>query len=186
MNAIVAPERTRTTWAIDASHSLVEFAVKHLVITTTKGRFARVNGNIVMDQSDATRSSVNVEIDAASIETHDAKRDEHLRSADFFDVATYPTIRFAATRVVPRGDDSFLVVGDLTIRDITREVALDATFEGTIGDPWGGVRAAFSATARINRKEFGLTWNMALETGGMLVGDDVKITLEIEAMRQDD
>ncbi len=186
MSTIFAPERTRTTWAIDASHSLVEFAIKHLVITTTKGRFARVSGTIVMDPADVTRSSVDVVIDAASIETHDAKRDEHLRSADFFDVATYPTIRFTSTRVESLGDDSFRVIGDLTIRDVTRQVVLDATHEGTTGDPWGGVRSAFSASTRINRKEFGLTWNMALETGGMVVGDDVKITLEIEAVRQED
>ena len=186
MNTIVAPERTRTIWAIDASHSLVELAVKHLVITTVKGRFAKVSGIIDLDQADPTRSSVNAEIDAASIETHDARRDEHLRSADFLDVATYPTISFTSTRVESRGDDSFRVIGDLTIRDVTRQVVLDATFEGTTGDPWGGVRAAFSATTRINRKDFGLAWNMALETGGMMVGDDVKIALEIQAVRQED
>ena len=187
MNTVAAPERApaRTTWAIDPSHSLVEFAVKHLVITTTKGRFGKVSGTIVLDEANPARSSVRAEIDAASIETHDAQRDQHLRSGDFFDVDNYPTLSFVSTRVEPRGDDRFLVVGDLTIRGITREVELDATFEGTMVDPWGGVRAAFSATTKVNRKDFGLTWNMPLETGGMVVGDEVKIALEIEAVRQE-
>lgn len=179
---ILAP--ATSVWAIDASHSVVEFAVRHMVVSTTKGRFGAVSGTIVLDQADPRRSSVTAEIDAASIETHEPKRDEHLRSADFFDVASYPTITFRGTQVEPRGADRLRVVGELTIRGVTREVELDVELHGQATDPWGGTRAGFSARTAIDRKEFGLTWNQALETGGLLVSDQVKINLEIEAIKQ--
>jgi polyisoprenoid-binding protein YceI len=180
----VAPSQAVSTWSIDPSHSAVEFSVKHMVVTTTKGRFGAVAGAIVLDESDLTRSSVTAEIDAASIETHDAGRDAHLRSADFFDVENYPTLTFKSSRVVLAGRDRLTVVGDLTIRGVTREVELSVESSGQIASPFGDLRAGFSAQTSIDRKEFGLTWNKGLETGGLLVGDQVKINLEIEAIKQ--
>ena len=179
-----AVQTALATWQIDPSHSTVEFAVKHLVFTTQKGRFSRVSGALRWDGADFSTASVEAEIDAASVETHDPQRDEHLRSADFFDAERYPTLTFRSTRVVPKGGDRFQLIGDLTIRGVTREVVLEAELGGQGGDPWGNYRAGFSATTAIDRREFGLTWNAALETGGVLVGDQVKINLEIEAIRQ--
>ncbi|MEZ4455672.1 MAG: YceI family protein [Gemmatimonadales bacterium] len=172
-----------TTWTLDVTHTLVEFAVKHLMITTVKGRFGGVTGSITLagDQSAAT-----VDIDAASIDTRVEQRDEHLRSADFLDVANHPTLTFRSKRVegtVAKAGDSFRLIGDLTIRGVTREVALDTVFEGEATDPWGGSRASFSATTRIDRRDFGLTWNQALESGGVLVANEVKISLEVQATR---
>lgn len=178
-------ETTATTWRIDPSHTSVEFAVKHMVITTVKGRFSQVDGTILLDETDMSRSSVTAQIEAASIDTREAQRDEHLQSADFLDVATHPTLSFRSTRVIPRGGDRYEVLGELTIRGATREVLLDATFAGTAKDPWGGTRVAFSGTTAINRRDFGLTWNAALESGGLLVGDEVKISLEIQAVLQE-
>lgn len=176
-----ASASTVSAWAIDPSHSVVELAVKHMMFSTVKGRFPSVAGTIVWNQADLAASSVSAEIDAASITTGEAARDEHLRSADFLDVAAFPVITFQSTGVVPRGRDRFVLVGDLTIHGVTREVSLDAALTGTGTDPWGGQRVGFSATTTINRKDFGLTWNQALEAGGLLVSDEVKITLEIQA-----
>lgn len=173
-----------STWQIDASHSNVGFAVKHLMISNTKGRFTTFSGDIKVDESDLANSQVNVEIDVASIDTHDAKRDGHLRSADFFDAETNPKITFASKRVLPNGGDKFEIIGDLTIRGVTREVTLKAEREGSGTSPWGTEVAAFTASTEIDRKDYGLNWNMALETGGFLVGDKVKINLEVEAVRQ--
>lgn len=176
-----------TTWTIDASHSLVEFTARHMMITRVKGRFSGVSGTVVTNDADPSKSSVNVEIDAASIDTREEKRDGHLRSGDFLDVENHPHLTFRSTRIEgnPKSaGDSFTVVGDLTIRGTTREVTLDATFDGSGTDPWGGTRASFSAETKIDRREFGLTWNQALETGGVLVGNEVKITLEVQAVKQ--
>lgn len=181
MSTVSAPGLTQ--WAIDAAHSHVEFSVRHLMIATVKGRFANVEGTIVIDESDPTRSDVDVTIDAASIDTRVAQRDEHLRSADFFDVARHPSLVFKSRRVERQGD-ALKVVGDLTIRDVTREVTLDVTSQGQQTDPWGGQRAGFEATGRIKRSDFGLTWNQALETGGVMVGDEVKIAIDLELVRQ--
>lgn len=181
MSTVSAPGLTK--WTIDAAHSHVEFSVRHLMIATVKGRFANVEGTIVLDERDPTRSDVDVTIDAASIDTRVAQRDEHLRSADFFDVARHPSLVFKSRRVERQGDD-LKVVGDLTIRDVTREVTLDVTSQGQQTDPWGGQRAGFEATGRIKRSDFGLTWNQTLETGGVVVGDDVKIAIDIELVRQ--
>ena len=174
---------TLTTWTIDPAHSHVEFAVKHLMISTVKGRFAVVQGTIVTDESDPAKGRVEVAIDADSIDTREAQRDAHLKSADFFDVEKFPKLTFTSTKIA--GDrDSFKLTGDLTIHGVTRPVTLDVTSEGRGKDPWGGDRAGFSATGKIKRSEFGLTWNQVLETGGFVVGDDVKIALEIELVKK--
>jgi polyisoprenoid-binding protein YceI len=176
----------RTRWNFDPSHTLVEFSVKHMMITTVKGRFERVDGAIVIDLDDPARSSVEAKIDASSVTTSLEQRDGHLRSADFFDVENHPSLTFVSKRVEGvHGEigDRFTVVGDLTIRGITREVAMDVTFEGTGNDPWGGERASFSASTTIDRREFGLTWNQGLEAGGVLVSNQVRISLEVQAVR---
>lgn len=179
-------ETAVSTWTIDASHSLVEFAAKHMMITTVKGRIADVRGTLTIDEENPERSGVEVEFDAASIDTRSEQRDQHLRSGDFLDVEQFPTLSFRSTRIegspLSEGDD-FKVIGDLTIRGTTREVTLDATYEGRGTDPWGAEKVSFSATTKIDRREFGLTWNAALETGGVLVSNDIKIHLEIQAAR---
>ncbi len=171
-------------WQIDASHSSVEFAVKHMMISSTKGRFSGVAGTINYDSANLAGASVDVTIDASTIDTRDEKRDGHLRSADFFDVEKFPTLTFKSTSVTPKGGDAFELVGDLTIKDVTRSVTLKGEIQGTGTSPWGTEVASFAASTSIDRKDFGLTWNVALETGGILVGDTIKITLEIEAVKQ--
>jgi polyisoprenoid-binding protein YceI len=178
------PTVATTRWQIDPTHTHVEFAVRHLMIATVKGRFADVSGTLELDEQDPSRSSVSVSIGAASLDTRVDQRDAHLRSADFFDVERFPTIRFVSTRVERTPDGAIALAGDLTIRDVTRPVTLAVTDEGRGTDPWGGERAGFSATTRIDRRDFGLTYNAALETGGVLVGDEVKISLEIEFLRE--
>jgi len=173
----------RHTWTIDPDHTVVEFAVKHMMISTVKGHFGGVSGAIELDEEDVTQSSVSVEIDAATVDTRAEQRDAHLRSADFFDVENHPKITFRSRRVERTGDDTFRVVGDLTIRGVTKEVVLETTDLGRGKDPWGGERVAFEATTSINREEFGLTWNAALEAGGVLVGPTVKITLAVQAVK---
>ena len=182
------PQQTAgtSTWNLDPTHSLVEFSAKHMMITTVKGRFTGVNGTVRVDEASPERSVAQVEIDAASIDTGVEQRDAHLRSADFLDVESFPTITFRSKRVegaYARPGDTFRVVGDLTIHGTTREVVLDATFEGTGKDPWGGERASFSAAATLDRREFGLTWNQALETGGFLVSNQLKLSLEVQAVK---
>lgn len=176
---------SQTTWNMDATHSEVGFSVKHMMFTTVRGRFEDLEGTVTLDKENPQNSSVSVSIKAQSLDTGVADRDGHLRSGDFFDVETYPTLTFRSTGVegsLSNPGDTFRVVGDLTIRGETREVALDATFEGTGADPWGGTRAGFSAATTIDRRDFGLTWNQALETGGVLVGHEVKITLNVQAV----
>ena len=175
-----------TTWKLDSTHSQVEFSVKHMMFTTVRGRFGALDGTITLNAEAPERSSVEVTIDAASLDTRVADRDAHLKSGDFFDVETYPTLVFRSREVrgpVGTSGDTFKVVGDLTIRDVTREVTLDSRFEGTGADPWGGNRAGFSARTTIDRRDFGLTWNQALETGGVLVGHEVKIDLQVQAVQ---
>lgn len=174
-----------TAWAIDQAHTTAEFEVRHLMITKVRGRFTDVAGTIHLDEDDVTRSSVEVSIDAASIDTGSSDRDAHLRSADFFEVESYPSIRFRSRKVEARDDSGLRVTGDLTIRDVTREVVLEVEDTGRASDPWGNDRAAFSARTRIDRRDFGLTWNAALESGGVMVGHDVTITLEVQAVRGD-
>jgi polyisoprenoid-binding protein YceI len=176
---------TTQTWAIDPAHSVVELAVKHMMFSTVKGRFRNVAGTVVLNEANLAESSVTAEIETASIDTGEAQRDGHLRSADFLDAETFPTISFRSTEIVPQGGQGrFIVVGDLTIHGVTQEVSLEAELVGTGVDPWGGQRAGFAASTAINRRDFGLTWNQALEAGGVLVSDQVKISLEIQATSQ--
>lgn len=177
-----------TTWTLDPAHSQVEFVVKHMMITKVRGRFAKVNGTLEVDESEPSNSRVEVEIDAPSIDTREEDRDTHLRSAEFLDVESHPTLTFRSKRVeglALEEGSAFEVVGDLTIRGATREVTLEAVYEGRGLDPWGGERLAFSADTVIDRREFGLEWNQALETGGILVSNDVRIHLEAQAVKAD-
>lgn len=174
-----------TTWNLDPAHAQVEFLVKHMMITKVRGRFATVSGTVTIDEEDPSQSRVEVEIDAPSIDTRQEDRDTHLRSADFLDVENHPTLTFRSRRVeglTLEPGSEFEVVGDLTIRGTTKEVTLDAVYEGRATDPWGGERLGFSADGVVDRREFGLEWNQALETGGFLVGNDVKIHLEAQAV----
>jgi polyisoprenoid-binding protein YceI len=178
-----APQPTATTWNIDPVHTTTEFRVRHMMITNVKGHFKPISGVITVDE-DITRSHVEASIDAASIDTREPDRDAHLRSAEFLDVEKFPTLTFASTRVTRAGQANLEVEGDLTIHGVTRK----ATFlvEGPTApgkDPWGNLRIGLSASTKINRKDFGLTWNTALETGGILVGDEVTITLDVEAVQ---
>jgi len=174
--------RATTTWQIDPAHTSVEFTVKHMMFSKVRGRFEAVDGALRYDpDGNLADAGVEVTIDAASIDTGQEDRDQHLRSADFLDVEEYGELRFESTSVEARGDDEFSVTGDLTIRGVTREVELDAELSGIATDPWGNERIAFSATTTIDRRDFGLTWNQALETGGVLVGHEVKISIEVQA-----
>ncbi|HSJ07737.1 MAG TPA: YceI family protein [Longimicrobiales bacterium] len=172
-----------TTWTIDADHTHVGFAVRHMMLATVKGRFAGVSGVVEMDGDDVASASVQVEIDAATIDTRNEQRDAHLRSADFFDVANHPAITFRSGRAGLREDGGLDITGELTIRGITREVVLAVEEEGRGVDPWGNERIGFSGTVRIRRSEFGLTWNQTLETGGVLVGDEIRITVDVQIVR---
>ncbi len=171
------------TWDIDVGHSAIHFWVRHMVISKVHGRFARWSGAIQLDEQDPSRSSVAVRIDAASIDTQVADRDAHLRSADFLDAARFPELTFASTKV-ERSGSALRITGDLTLHGVTREVVLDAEFAGTGKDPWGNERAGFSARTSLDRREFGLAWNAALETGGLLVGEKVEISIELEAVKK--
>ena len=174
-----------TVWEIDPKHTLVEFSVRHMMFTTVKGRFTGVSGTIhCVDEADPSQAQVEAEIDAASISTGDEQRDAHLRSADFLDTENHPTITFTSTQVEARNTEELRVVGELTVHGTTREVMLEATFNGRGKNPWGQEVAGFSAQTTINRKEFGLTWNAALESGGLLVGDKLEILIEVQAIRQ--
>ena len=173
-----------STWNIDPSHTVAEFKVRHMMISNVKGQFAKVTGRLVLDESELMNSHVEATIDAASIETRDPQRDAHLKSGDFLDVETFPTLSFKSTsiRLVRVGE--LAVEGELTIRDETRKVLFDV--EGPsppAKDPWGNTRVAVSATTKISRKDFGLTWNSALEGGGVLIGDDVTIILDVQFVK---
>lgn len=172
------------TWEIDSSHSSLHFSVRHLVIAKVRGTFGRWSGTVRVPDGDFSKATVEVTIDASSIGTGVDQRDTHLKSADFFDVAQYPDLRFTGKRVQARSGAEIDVIGDLTIKGITREVVLRVEQHGQARDPWGNVRAAFTAKTSIDRKDFGLTWNQVLETGGVMVGDRVDIEAEIEAVKQ--
>lgn len=173
-----------TTWNIDPEHSNVGFKVKHLMVSNVKGDFEKFSGVVELNDKDVTRSKVDVTIDTNSINTNVQKRDEHLRSGDFLDVVKYPTMTFVSKKVVKAGKGALRVTGDLTIHGITKEVVLSvAPISGESKDPWGNIRRGTSASTKINRKDFGLTWNKALETGGVLVGDEITISLEIEMIK---
>ena len=171
-------------WEFDAAHSGVQFKVRHLMVSSVRGDFEKVAGTILYDEKDITKSSADITIDAASVNTRVQKRDDHLRSPDFLDVAKYPTITFKSKRVEKSGPGRLKVTGDLTLHGVTKEVTLDV--EGPtppIKDPQGNIRVGGQATARIQRKDFGLTWNAALETGGVVVGDEIDITIDLEIYR---
>jgi polyisoprenoid-binding protein YceI len=176
---------TARAYAIDKVHSEVGFQVRHL-LTRVRGRFSDFSGSVRFDQSQPEQSSVSLTIDAATVDTNNVDRDRHLRSDDFFAVETFPTITFTSAHIVRTGEDTYDVIGPLTIRGVTRDVTLPVNFLGIAKDPWGNARAAFEADITINRKDFGLTWNAALETGGFLVGDHVKIGLSIQAIAEPD
>ena len=171
-------------WEIDPAHSNASFTVRHMMVSNVRGEFAKLNGGVDVVGDDPTTAKVAVTIDAASISTHEPKRDAHLRSADFFDVEKFPTMSFVSTGVSKVDGGNFTVKGDLTLHGVTKPVELAAEFLGRAKDPWGGERAGFSAKGTINRKDFGLLWNRALEAGGVLVGDEVLITLDVELIRK--
>ena len=184
MSTLATPQTSTTTWSIDPVHSVAEFKVKHMMISNVKGQFPKVSGTLTLDESDLTQSHVEASIDAASIQTRDEQRDAHLKSADFFDVEKFPTLSFKSTGIRVVGEGELAVEGSLTIHGITRKVVFSV--EGptpAAKDPWGNTRLAISATTKINRKDFGLTWNAALETGGILVGDEVTITLDVQFVK---
>jgi len=173
------------TWQIDPDHSSFQFKVRHLMVSNVKGDFTKVKGTVTIDDQDLTNLNVELTIDAASVNTGHAKRDEHLRAADFFDVAKYPTITFVSKKVTKDGPGRLKVTGDLTMHGVTQVVTVDV--EGPtqeVKDPWGNLRRGATGTAKINRKDFGLTWNRALEAGGVLVGEDVDIFVEIELIKK--
>jgi polyisoprenoid-binding protein YceI len=185
MSTPAAPQTSTSTWKIDPVHSGAEFKVKHMMISNVKGQFTAVTGVATLDEADVTKSRIEATIDAASVNTRDVQRDAHLKSADFFDVERFPTLSFKSKRVARAGGDELAVTGDLTIHGVTREVTFDV--EGPTlpaKDPWGNTRVGVSATTKISRKDYGLTWNAGLETGGFLVGDDVTVTLDVEFVKE--
>jgi polyisoprenoid-binding protein YceI len=184
MSTATKPEVSTSTWNIDPVHSTAQFKVKHMMISNVKGEFTSVTGTLELDSTDVTKSKLQTAVDATTINTRDPQRDAHLKSADFFDVEKFPTLTFKSTSISKKPDGELAVAGDLTIHGVTRQ----ATFEveapsAPQKDPWGNMRIGLAATLRINRKDFGLNWNTALETGGILVGDDVAITLDVQFIR---
>jgi len=171
------------SWKIDNAHSLVEFSVRHMMISTVRGRFERFSGTVEFNENDPAASSVDVQIEAASINTNEPQRDNHLRSADFFEAETYPYLSFKSTRVEKVDENNGRIYGDLTIRNVTRPVVLEIEYNGQAKSPWGTTSAGFTANTKINRKEWNLVWNQALETGGVLVGDEIKIHIELEIVK---
>jgi polyisoprenoid-binding protein YceI len=176
------PTSTSTTWQIDPAHSLVEFSVRHMMVSTVKGRFTGISGTITAHAVDHQLSSADITIDASSIVTGDPNRDAHLRSADFLDAEQFPNITFVSKRIEGARDE-FTLIGDLSLHGVTREVRLDVTFNGEGTNPYGKRVAGFSAEAKLNRKDWGLNWNVALEAGGVLVSDQLKVSIEIQAIK---
>jgi len=172
-----------STWNIDVAHSSVNFSVRHLVVSKTRGKFVTYGGKIVLDEGDMTLSKVEVDIDASSIDTGNADRDGHLKNNDFLDVPNNPKITFRSSKIAKKSDSDFDVTGELTIRGKTHPVVLKTEYSGRGNDPWGGERIGFTAHTKISRKEFGLEWNQILEAGGAMVGDEVSIEIEIEAIK---
>jgi polyisoprenoid-binding protein YceI len=175
---------TSEKWEIDSGHAVIHFSVRHLVISKVRGTFTRWTGSVQVADGKPETALPDVTIDASSIDTGLADRDTHLKSADFLDVANFAELKFKGKKTEAIGGGKFRTTGDLTIRDVTREVALEVDYSGRIIDPWGNDRAGFSATTSINRKDFGLVWNMLLETGGVAVGDTIEIGIEAELVRQ--
>lgn len=180
---LLAATVSADTWNFDIPHSSVGFTVTHLVIAKVHGKFNDFGGTIEFDGKNVESGSIDVAIQMASIDTDNEKRDNHLKSPDFFDVDNFPVMTFKSRKIVDEEGNNFKIIGDLTIRDVTKEVTLNAEHHGTVKDPWGGTRAAFSATGKINRQDFGVKWNRALETGGYLVSDEVTIIIEAEMIK---
>jgi polyisoprenoid-binding protein YceI len=172
-------------WQIDPSHSTIEFSAKHMMFTTVRGQFKTFESNLSIDSTNPANSRAEGSIDVASINSGEEERDAHLRSEDFFDVEKYPQMTFRSTRIESLGGNRYKVYGQMTIKDVTREVVFDVTDEGQGQDPWGNQRRGISAETKLNRKDFGLTWNVALETGGWLVGDEIKISVELQLVAQE-
>lgn len=173
-----------STWDIDAAHSTAEFSIRHMMITSVKGAFSGISGTVTGDPDDLTSARVHLDIDLATVDTRNNDRDNHLRSADFFDVEKYPSMTFESRSVERTGASTYRVQGDLSLHGVTKPVTVDVTSEGQGKDPWGGTRAGFSGTTTINRKDFGLVWNVALEAGGVMVGDQVKVSVELETVKR--
>lgn len=184
MNTNAAVATKTTTWKLDPAHSVPEFKVKHMMISNVKGKFTGIQGTLTLDEEDVTNSRVEARIDAGSIDTGEAQRDTHLKSADFFDVEKFPALTFRSTGVRSKGDGKLAVTGDLTIHGVTRsiEFAVEGPSE-PVKDPYGNVRVGLAATTKINRRDFGLTWNAALETGGIVVGEEVTISLDVQFLK---
>jgi polyisoprenoid-binding protein YceI len=183
MNTLIAP--ATTTWNIDSTHSVVEFKVKHMMISNMKGQFTSVTGTLSLDEADLAQSSVEAAIEVTSIHTRDENRDAHLKSADFFDAEQFPTMQLKSTHIALKPDGEMAVTGDLTIKGVTRKVvfAVEGPTPAT-KDPWGNTRIGVVASTKINRKDFGLTWNAVLEAGGVMVSEDVSITMDLEFVKQ--
>ena len=174
-----------STWQIDPAHTSVQFAVRHLMVSTVRGELGKAAGSVTLDESDLTKSSVEATVDVTAINTREPRRDEHLKSPDFLDAAKYPTITFKSTKVEKVADDHYKVTGDLTIRGVTKSTVLDVTGSPKpVNDPMGNVKLGGSATTRINRQDFGVSWSKSLDGGGVVVGDDVDITIDIELVKK--
>lgn len=171
-------------WVIDSAHSEINFSARHMMISTVRGRFEKFSGTVNFDEAEPARTTVDVQIEAASVNTKEAQRDGHLKSPDFFDAEKYPYLTFKSKRVEVKDSHHAKLYGDLTIRDVTKPVVLDVEYAGQAKSPWGTFSAGFSAQTKINREDWGLTWNQALETGGVLVGKEVTISIEVEIVKQ--
>ncbi|WP_163102496.1 YceI family protein [Peribacillus alkalitolerans] len=174
----------KNTWALDTTHSSIDFSIRHMMVSNVKGSFNSFSATIEADPTDLTTAVIQFAIDLESVDTRNADRDNHLRTADFFDIEKYPQLTFVATNIVKTGENEYDVTGDVSLHGVTRPEKFVVTFEGAGKDPWGNEKAGFSGKGSINRSDYGLTWNAALETGGILVGDQVKISLEIQAAKQ--
>ncbi|KQL52343.1 hypothetical protein AN964_01480 [Heyndrickxia shackletonii] len=176
---------TKSKWVVDTTHSGIDFSVKHMMVSKVKGAFHSFNATIEADPADLTTANIDFTVDVASIDTRNADRDGHLKSGDFFDAEKYPTMTFKATNIVKKDEDEYAVTGDMSIHGVTRPETFTVTFEGVAKDPMSGAeKIGFSAEGKVKRSDYGLTWNAALETGGVLVGDDIKINIEIEAAKE--
>ena len=172
------------SWQIDSAHTHIQFSVRHMMVTKVRGEFEKFTGSVDLDENEPTNTTVSVDVETASVNTRDGQRDNHLRSADFFKSEEFPTMSFRSKRVERTGDMTARLIGDLTIRGVTKEVALNVEHFGILKNPWGMQVAGFAATTRINRKDFGLVWNVALEAGGWLVGEEISINIEVELQKQ--
>jgi polyisoprenoid-binding protein YceI len=174
-----------SNWQIDPAHSTASFSIRHMMISNVRGEFGKVTGSVNWDEADVTKSTAEATIDTTTINTHEPKRDQHLKSPDFFDVAKYPTITFKSKSVKKAGADRLTITGDLTMHGVTKPVTLEATYTNDeLKDPWGNTRRGASARTKLNRKDFDLKWNQTLESGGVLVGDEVDITLDLELIKK--